>query len=214
MKILEIGCGNASAWVSRIDRLPESASLVLSDISPGMIRQAKSNLRNVKKNLEFKVIDADSISFCDAVFDLVIANSMLYHVRDIAKTLKEIRRVLKPEGRLVCTTIGLGSMKELIAWIRKFRIDSFLSGGALARNFGIENGEKLLRRHFRNVRRILYRDHLEVPAIGPVIEYLSSTGSLKNDGKMNALKTHLENILKKRGVIRISKQGGMFMATV
>jgi SAM-dependent methyltransferase len=44
---------------------------------------------------------SDQIPFSDASFDLVICHHGLEHIRTIEKTLGEIGRVLKPDGRLV-----------------------------------------------------------------------------------------------------------------
>ncbi len=59
-----------------------------------------------RTRVQFKEIDAQSIPFEDETFDAVIANHMLYHVPDRPKAIAEIKRVLKPGGRLIATTIG------------------------------------------------------------------------------------------------------------
>ena len=74
----------------------------------------------------FEKIDAQSIPYRTDSFDAVIANHMLYHIPDLGKTLSEIRRVLKPEGHLYATTVGLNHMAELRAcletWVSKRRL--------------------------------------------------------------------------------------------
>ena len=44
MHILELGCGDGSLWSQNKEKLPENISLTLSDISEGMLRDAKRNL--------------------------------------------------------------------------------------------------------------------------------------------------------------------------
>ena len=46
-------------------------------------------------------VDAEPLPFADSSFDLVVFTEVMEHVRFPAKALAEIRRVLKPEGRLV-----------------------------------------------------------------------------------------------------------------
>lgn len=212
MQILEIGCGNALFWIPRIDLLPGSTSLCLSDISGGMIRRAKKNLGSSAGRSAFKIFDADKIPFPDGAFDMVIANHMLYHVRNLPKTLGEIRRVLKKGGRLYCTTIGPGHMKELTGWIRRFHLKTNLSGGGMARNFGLDNGKFHLRKRFRNIRRIIRKDRLEIPSIKPILDYISSAGKSEPASRIEAFKAHLRKILKEKKTIRVSKEEGLFIA--
>lgn len=49
-------------------------------------------------------IDLENIQFPGGSFDLAICNHVLEHVTDLAAALRELRRVLKPAGRLVCQT--------------------------------------------------------------------------------------------------------------
>ena len=49
----------------------------------------------------------------DASFDAVIANHMLFHVPDRAKALAEMRRVLRPGGKLYTSTMGETHKKTL-----------------------------------------------------------------------------------------------------
>lgn len=57
--------------------------------------------------------DARDLPFADASFDAVVAAWMLYHVSPINKALKEIARVLRPDGRLVAITNGKVHLEEL-----------------------------------------------------------------------------------------------------
>src|SRR5512137_2015129 len=70
MKILEIGCGNGLFWLSRIGSLPGSVSLCLSDISGGMVRRAKKNLKSGARRTAFMTFGAEKIPFPDGAFDI------------------------------------------------------------------------------------------------------------------------------------------------
>lgn len=70
--------------------------MVLSDKSPHMIDILKNKFSNTKVLIE--QIDVMNIPYEDESFDMVIANSMLYHVANLSKAISEVKRVLKTGG--------------------------------------------------------------------------------------------------------------------
>ena len=44
MRILELGCVNAAMWKKRVDDLPEGCELLLTDLSAGMLEEARGQL--------------------------------------------------------------------------------------------------------------------------------------------------------------------------
>ena len=57
--------------------------------------------------------DAQALPFSDAQFDAVLAASMLYHLPDLDAGLAELRRVLRPGGRLVAVTNAPDHLAEI-----------------------------------------------------------------------------------------------------
>ena len=104
-------------WKENANRIPPKWDITLSDLSSGMLDSAWRNLVVTGRNFKFKEIDAQKIPFEDETFDAVIANHMLYHVPDRPKAIAEIKRVLKPNGRLFATTIGKNHHREMANWI-------------------------------------------------------------------------------------------------
>jgi ubiquinone/menaquinone biosynthesis C-methylase UbiE len=51
--------------------------------------------------LQYRVEDAAHLSFQDASFDLIVSQNVFHHIRDWQAVVKEIARVLKPEGFLI-----------------------------------------------------------------------------------------------------------------
>ncbi len=87
-----------------------------------------------------EMLDFDSaeISYQAEIFDVIVANHMLYHVSDIDKTLLEIRRVLKNGGRFYASTMGNANMKELHEIIVEFD-DRIVPPNQVLTSFSLEN---------------------------------------------------------------------------
>lgn len=77
-----------------------AASFIATDYSEGMIREAKKG--ECPKNLIFEVADATALPYENARFDIVIIANALHIMPSPETALKEIRRVLRPGGILVC----------------------------------------------------------------------------------------------------------------
>ena len=93
LKLLDVGCatGLISFYLS-----PYFKEVVGADVDENAIAQAK-NLR--KKNLSFKLFGPDgSFSFRKQSFDIVVANQVYEHTENPEILMKEISRVLKPNG--------------------------------------------------------------------------------------------------------------------
>lgn len=58
-------------------------------------------------------LDEEHIALPENTFDLVVSNSNLHWVNDIPKTLKEVQRVLKPDGAFIATMLGGATLQEL-----------------------------------------------------------------------------------------------------
>jgi SAM-dependent methyltransferase len=217
-QILELGCGPGNLWASNVERVPDAWSVTLSDFSPGMIEEASRNLASHESRFTFMQIDAQSIPFPDASFDVVIANYMLYHVPDRARAIGEMARVLRPGGRLYTATPGLGHMRELNEILHEIDPNSEPVGGPIIASFSLQNGREQLAPHFSRVEMLRFEDGLEdglvVTEAEPLADYiLSSSYSEQGERRSRSeIIAHLEELLRKEGAIRISKESGMFVA--
>jgi ubiquinone/menaquinone biosynthesis C-methylase UbiE len=209
-RILELGCGHGLLWKENIDRIPAGWNITLSDLSPGMLDAAWRNLVVTGRAFQFKEIDAQSIPFEDETFDAVLANHMLYHVPDRPRAIAEIKRVLKPGGRLIATTVGGNHLKELAVWFREVN-DAFISFG---NPFTLENGQQQLKEFFSQVTASRISDNLHVTEIEPVLAYIRSSMHATEiaEEKLMLLKLELEKELAEKGMIYISKDSGLFEA--
>lgn len=104
--ILEAGCG-AGRWVLRL--APMGYRMVLSDLSPEMVRQARMKVERLglsDRVSEYYVLDiCDMHTLPDASFDLVLAlGGPLTLCHDAVLAVKEFRRVTKSGGSVICDT--------------------------------------------------------------------------------------------------------------
>lgn len=211
-KILELGSGTGLLWKENSARIPSAWDITLSDFSAGMLDSAWRNLIVIGRAFQFKEIDAQQIPFPDETFDAVVANHMLYHVSDRPKALTEIKRVLKTGGRFFATTVGENHMKEKAAWIRK--VDSSKQPVSFSVAFTLENGLAQLKSFFPNTSVSRYEDNLHVTALAPLTAYLRSglSASELSEDEFTKLQNELENELKEKGKIFITKDSGLFEA--
>jgi SAM-dependent methyltransferase len=101
-RVLDVGCGTGrlARWLG--ERLGPKGSVVGIDPLEERIRVARSHGGAAR----FEVGQAEALgAFEDASFDVALISSVLHWVSDKAKALAEIRRVLRPGGRLGLTTI-------------------------------------------------------------------------------------------------------------
>jgi SAM-dependent methyltransferase len=213
-RVLELGCGPGDLWLENMDRIPEGWEITLSDFSPGMLDQAQKKLSDQPQLFNFEVIDAQSIPYEDNRFDKVIANHFLYHVPDRARAISEIRRVLKPGGRLYATTIGTNHMKELPELVARFDPENcvFLKSEDIP--FNMENGAEQLQEYFTSVEERRYPDQLRVSDVGVLVDYAFSGMRLGLDEsrKEEFVAFIEEEMVANDGVIHIQKDSGMFLA--
>jgi SAM-dependent methyltransferase len=137
-RVLEVG-GGEGELAERI-RNELGAEVIGIDQSERMVEIQRH------KGIDARVGDAHELPFEDGEFDVAVAAWMLYHVRDLDRTLSELARVLRPGGLLVAVTNATDHLQEL--WDLAGRASSI---GRFT--FRSENGEELLRRHFAKVER-------------------------------------------------------------
>jgi len=208
IRVLELACGTASMWQNRERSLPDRYQVILSDISPLMVKKA-GDLLSGCAGFSFKEIDIQSIPYENGAFDMVIANHMLYHVPDQERALTEVRRVLRPGGRFYCATLGKNSLRELHAIYRKLEGKASFSYSENV-SFTLENGYDLLRRHFPRIERKEYIDALEVTNIDDLIAYIQSYNEVSKTVQ-DELRHLIRSGFSADGAFHIRKEQGLFI---
>ena len=219
-RVLELGCGPGALWIENLGRVPDGWRVTLSDLSPGMVEEARARLVGHPAFAAFAVADAQDLPFAAGGFDAVVANHMLYHVPERARALAEIRRVLRPGGRLYAATNGLGHMRELDDLGRRLAPDDYpeARGSGQALGFNLEGGGEELARVFTRVELRRYDDGLVVTEAAPLVDYLLSMGGMagwrgrRPEGSRARLIASVREEIERAGAIRVTKSTGLFIA--
>ena len=211
-KLFEIGCGSGNIWQANNDRIPADWQLTLCDFSPGMLRQAQHNLAKSGVTAQYLVADAQALPVVDAAFDTAFAHFMLYHVPDRKQALSELRRILKPGGRLYAATNGQQHMRELYNLAEQF--DPHFTGwrSSAAETFMLENGVEQLAAYFENVTLLPYDDALVVTDPAAVVSYIGSFAPLSERQQQDFLAFVTDALAQQGGTLHVTKASGVFIA--
>ena len=213
MNILEIGCGNGALWLENMNYIPPHVHITLSDISDGMLRDAKNSIND--ERFSFSCFNAEKIPFEDESFDVVYANHMLFYCENIDLVVKECRRVLKKGGKLICSTYSKRHMKEITELVQEFDKDIVLSSDVLYERFGLNNGNEILNRYFGSVECIRYEDFIEISDSEPLINYIVSCHGNQNRILIDHYREFRDFVADKvKNGFHITKDAGIFIGIV
>jgi SAM-dependent methyltransferase len=134
--LLDLGCHDG-AWTME---LAEAAGPRLKRVSGvEIVDEARALARS--RGIEAVTGDLNEpLPFEDESFDVVHANQVIEHVRDLDLSVAEIRRVLRPNGRAVICTENLASwhnIAALIAGYMPFSLTNISSKGAIGNPFNL-----------------------------------------------------------------------------
>jgi phosphatidylethanolamine/phosphatidyl-N-methylethanolamine N-methyltransferase len=141
-RILEVGVGTGLS----LPLYPKGVSVTGIDISRDMLvqAQARKEREHLDNVVQLSVMDAEHMEFEDDSFDKVIAMYVASVVPDPERLVDEMRRVCKPNGRIIFVNHFhsrnpvLGTFESMIAPLSKqlgfrpdFSLDRFLSATGL-----------------------------------------------------------------------------------
>jgi SAM-dependent methyltransferase len=94
--VLDVACGTGVVARTAADRVGPSGRVVGVDLNPAMLAVA----RRLRADVEWRQADAAALDLPDATFDVVLCQSGLMFVPDVAGALREMARVARPDGTL------------------------------------------------------------------------------------------------------------------
>jgi ubiquinone/menaquinone biosynthesis C-methylase UbiE len=101
--VLDVGCGTGDLTREVHKRVGSTGLTAGIDAAPEMITHARRKATRERMTLDFRLEPVEGLSFADHTFDVVVSSLVFHHLPSTLKLrgLAEIKRVLKPGGRLV-----------------------------------------------------------------------------------------------------------------
>lgn len=114
-KVLDVGTGTARIPILIAQQCQEW-QITGIDLARSMLNIGKQNIKEANKTqqIDLKVVDAKQMPYTDAQFDLVLSNSLLHHLPNPLPFLRELNRVLKPNGGILLRDLLRPASTEII----------------------------------------------------------------------------------------------------
>lgn len=132
--LLDVGCGVGSITVDLAARVAPGR-VVGVDASEEALTAARAAARTAEVHVELVVADALALPFADASFDVVHAHQVLQHLPDPVGALREMRRVVRPDGVVAVRDVDYATvhfhpeLPGLTDWLAAYRTTARASGG-------------------------------------------------------------------------------------
>lgn len=101
---LEIGCGNGNG-TKLIKKHFLAKNIIAIDLDEKMINIAQK--RNKDASVTYKVMDASKLDFPDSYFNAVFDFGIIHHIPNWKDCIKEVHRVLKPNGEFILEEVSI-----------------------------------------------------------------------------------------------------------
>ena len=224
--ILDVGCGNGQ-YLAHMARLPGTRRLLGFDLSRGMLEGIARSWDAALPRPLLAAADAQSLPLPDSCCDVALAMHMLYHVPDMVRAARELRRVLRPGGVLLAATNSERDKLELwdvyTAALRMAGGSGVESHAGISIPFMLESGAAVLREAFTHVEaRYMPEGELQIPDVAPVVSYMDSARSFRERSlpagvTWNAVMAALDTIVAQRisedGAFRVRTSAGLFVCS-
>ncbi|OGV41772.1 MAG: hypothetical protein A2X48_14260 [Lentisphaerae bacterium GWF2_49_21] len=144
--VLDLGC--SSGWLSfEMSECSPSTVFYGIDISTYRVNlfQEQITARNCQQKMHAASANGENLPFRDDFFDIVVMDEVIEHLQEPGSTLREIKRVLKPDGYLIITTPSrfMTSFWKLAALVPTF-LKRLFKGESLTRKKTIKPYENIL----------------------------------------------------------------------
>ena len=112
-EVLEIGFGTG---LNLVYYPKEVTHLTTVDVNAGMNQLAQKRIKQAAFPVSCNVLNGDALPFADESFDSVVSTWTLCSITNIDQALKQIYRVLKPEGKFFFIEHGLSDNPKVQVW--------------------------------------------------------------------------------------------------
>src|SRR5262245_29410903 len=112
--VLDVGCGTGTLAIAAKRHVGPTGTVYGIDASPEMLARAEKKARKAGVEIGLRNAMAQALPFPDAHFDAVLTTVMLHYLPRKARQqcATEMRRVLKPAGRVLAVDFGLAARER------------------------------------------------------------------------------------------------------
>ena len=224
ISILDIGCGAGKLCFSFYTYLAADCEITGVDVSTELLEKARLESKARNANIKFDVMDFNKpFAFEDNRFDLVTCSFAIYYAENIPFTISEMRRVLKPGGRLF-TSGPMPENKKIFYEIIHKAVDKPIPPMPGSSRYGSEILDEI-KKQFSSVKVDFFENPLTFETADPFVDY--TRASLSEDRKlwrnffegeesfqdiMNSIEKVAQEEARKSGKIVMTKVVGGFVA--
>ena len=114
-RVLDVGTGTARIPIM-ISQLRPQWQIIAIDLADSMLEIGQKNILNAncQEQIKLEKVDGKNLPYQSEQFDLVISNSLIHHLKDPLPFLREIKRVLKPNGGIFLRDLFRPDSEEII----------------------------------------------------------------------------------------------------
>jgi ubiquinone/menaquinone biosynthesis C-methylase UbiE len=114
-KVLDAGTGTARIPILICQRCPQW-QITAIDLAQFMLQIGTKNVKEagLEQQITLELIDAKQLPYPNGQFDMVISNSLIHHLPDPLPFLKELKRILKPNGAILIRDLIRPPSEEVI----------------------------------------------------------------------------------------------------
>lgn len=136
VQVLDVACGRGATLIPASKILKSKGHVTGIDISSAMIEATgKDLIEQGITNASVHVMDAEHLAFSDNTFDCVLGGFCIFFFSDLPKALSEMRRVLKPHGKMVLSTWGKTNNRGWHIPLAKKHLPGYIDGSPPANLF-------------------------------------------------------------------------------
>jgi ubiquinone/menaquinone biosynthesis C-methylase UbiE len=106
-KVLDVGCGTGASALPAAQAVGKDGFVVGVDLAARLLDRARSKATASNlDNVEFQVADMTALNYPDGSFDAVVSVFSIFFVPDMEGLVRELWRMVRPDGKLAVTTWG------------------------------------------------------------------------------------------------------------
>jgi len=126
LNLLDVGCGPGTITVGLARRVAPGRTVGL-DRAPDVLEKARAHAAEQGVPVELRTGDVYALDFPNASFDVIHAHQVLQHLTDPVRALREMRRVLRPNGVLAARDADYACLswaprdRALVRWLELYR---------------------------------------------------------------------------------------------